>query len=129
VSAQQRELTKEERSLLLYLESCLVDHHGYINAQRINIDDRATLKAWDEAGYVHYGRLPMWVIQDRYRQSKHTEHESHYVRFSEAAWQDAHRERRQRSERLVNDHAQRYDLPGATMEHEPEHADQSDHSA
>lgn len=86
------ELTKNQRTLLLYLETRLVDHGGRVAGEHMNAEDAEQAKAWNESGYIGYGRIA-------------SEHCNRYgalwVTFSDQAWEDAHRERRARAERLL----------------------------
>ena len=88
------DLTKDERSLLLYLETCVVDYGGLVHSQRINDEDRAILKKWDNASFVSYSRLTFKSIELLIEK-----HHTSMVRLSEDAWRLAHEERRARAAR------------------------------
>jgi hypothetical protein len=91
------EMTREERSLLLYLESCSVDYAGLVHCQKVNEDDITILKKWDESGFVSWSRITFNSLQlliDKHRTT--------LVRLSEEAWALAHQERRNRSIRMAS---------------------------
>ena len=83
--------TKDERSLLLYLETRAVDHGGKIRDANMNDLDRATLKAWTKSGYVKSGR-----IASEHMDAQHAT----WVHLSEQAMADAHDLRKARAERM-----------------------------
>lgn len=84
------EMSRDERSLLLYLETCAVDFTGRVDSRRINEDDFRIAKGWNEAGFISFGRI---VVRD------HNSQGSNWVELSEDAWGLAHQERRARQER------------------------------
>jgi hypothetical protein len=45
-------LTAAERDTLTYLESCVVDHDGKLDPQKMNVDDRNSLKTFKVAGIL-----------------------------------------------------------------------------
>ncbi|WP_236577872.1 hypothetical protein [Burkholderia glumae] len=51
-------LTKDERSMMLYAESCCVDYSGLLEACRMNNEDMAALRRFQEAGLLTFGRVP-----------------------------------------------------------------------
>ncbi len=59
----KNKLTKQEISLLLYVETCCVDHDGKLDTTRINDEDRDILSKWNDLGYVYSGRLPIDIVQ------------------------------------------------------------------
>lgn len=88
-------LTKDQRSLILYLETCAVDFGGSVDLAHMNADDQAQAQRWAEEGLICWTRIKHgeWPKQNgRYR--------THYVQFSDVAWNLAHAERRARSKRL-----------------------------
>jgi hypothetical protein len=50
-------MTKEERSLLLYLETRAVDHGGYVCGANMNPADFDTARGWASAGFIRFSRL------------------------------------------------------------------------
>ena len=86
-------LTKEEKSLLLYLEARSVDSRGSIHQKNLNADDFQTLHKWQEAEYVQFGRIAS-------ASQKLTEGAGYWCELSQEAWEDAHRERKARAARM-----------------------------
>ena len=85
------EMTKDERSTLVYLETRIVDHSGRVDLRHLNADDMTSIRGWQAEGFIQWGRVahgatelktaPMWV------------------QFSDEAWTLAHEERRARAAR------------------------------
>ena len=86
-------LTKNELSLLIYLECRAVDHGGRVSIEHMNVDDINIAKEWNETGFVNFGRI---VAKD------HTPAGTYWVTFSEKSWQVAHEERRKRFKRIYD---------------------------
>lgn len=86
------EFTRDERRLLLYLETRIVDHSGRVNAAHMNRDDFEIVKRWDSEGFVGFGRI---ASEDCNSDG------AHWVSFSDDAWETAHKERRARGDRLM----------------------------
>ena len=84
--------TKEQRSLLLYLEARSVDNSGRVDGQHMNGDDFEQAAAWHDAGFIGFGRI---ASEDC------SEYGSYWVTLSDAAWEAAHRERRASAERML----------------------------
>lgn len=89
-------MTKDEKNLLLYFESCLVDHNGYVCGARINEDDIKIAEKWKEEKFISFGRIPFHEIKHN-TQFPNT----NWVRFTEDAWVIAHQLRKERSERMI----------------------------
>lgn len=51
-------LTRDQGTLLLYLESRLVDQDGVLDNRHLNSDDNNQLEEWNLSGFVGIGRLP-----------------------------------------------------------------------
>jgi len=90
-------MTKEERSLLLYLETCLVDNYGKVCLAKMNSEDLEIAKRWSEERFIQFGRIS---FKDIIRKS-HDKMCSYWVLFSDRAWKLAHEERKVRSERML----------------------------
>jgi len=86
-------MNRDERSLLLYFESCLVNHRGMLEARRMNETDFRIAKEWTARGFVQFQRRPARDIVGS------TTVRTHEVHLSEEAWELAHIERRRRAER------------------------------
>ncbi len=90
-------MTKDQASLLLYLETCLVDYGGKVENCRINSDDFAQVELWNVEGFMSFGRL--WASEAF--NTKRSRLATHWVLFSEEAWKEAYKLRRERSVRLA----------------------------
>lgn len=87
------DMDKDERSLLLYLETRAVDHGGLVHTQHMNDIDMDIAKRWDTSGFLRFGRvasdcLPM------------PSGSTHWCELSDEAWGLAHAERRARWKRI-----------------------------
>jgi len=94
-ATQKRELNKTELSLLLYLETRAVDHGGLVETSHMNEEDDEIAKRWNEEGFIKFGRV----------YSKHVKKTaygaaSRWVQFTEEAWEEAHKERKARADRM-----------------------------
>jgi len=87
-----KQLSKDEISLLLYLETCLVDQNGRVSSKHMNTDDKEIAKKWNDEGFIKYGRIKM---ADIYLGSDRV----HYVNFTDEAWKLAHQYRKIRGEK------------------------------
>ncbi len=88
-------MSKDERSLLLYFETAMVDYGGKIDCQRMNDIDMAIAKEWDESGFIRFGRIAFKDIQ-KFGRTQFT----HWCVLSDKAWEVAHAERRARAARI-----------------------------
>ncbi len=88
-------MTKEDLSLLLFLETCAVDQGGGVDVRHMNSDDQNIAEQWHDEGFISFGRLPLKdcaVVGNRNR--------THYVVLSDEAWAAAHTERKARAARM-----------------------------
>ncbi len=92
------ELTREEKSLLLYMETQAVDYGGKLQGVRMNADDFSIAKRWNESGFVLFGRIAAHDIKQTAADLPRT----HWCVLSDDAWAAAHAERRARCERLMD---------------------------
>jgi hypothetical protein len=95
------DLTKEERSLLLFFEANAVDHGGALNTQHMNDADRAIAARWHEEKFIEFGRIAMASLQATVAASGHRR--THYVVLGPEALALAQEERRARIERMAKD--------------------------
>lgn len=95
-----KDMNQDERSLLLYLETCLVDHAGKVKSVHMNADDFDITERWEAEEFIEFGRLPSGEIYAAGKKSSHVA--TNWVRFSDDAWRLAHAERRARSERIIS---------------------------
>ena len=84
-------LTREERSTLLYLESCMVDYGGRWHYKRTNEDDREIMMKWQKKGWLNFGRI---VLKDGNKDGLH------WVRLGPRLLKLAQAERRARIDRM-----------------------------
>lgn len=89
--ANVADLSKTQRSILLYAESCLVDHGGLLEGVRMNNADHAELAAFKADGLLDFGRIPGKLLGNG---------KTHWVVFTEQAWALAAGCRKLRSEQL-----------------------------
>lgn len=85
--------TRDEKSLLLYFETQSVDYGGKLEGRRMNSDDFAIAKRWNEAGFVRFGRITSCDLKKSVR--------DHWCVLSDDAWKLAHAERRARCDRSM----------------------------
>lgn len=71
------DMTRDEISLLLYLESCAVDQGGLIGAEHMNTADFKIAKQWSEDGFLNFGRV---YSKDAFNLGK-----SHYCELTDEA--------------------------------------------
>ncbi len=88
--------TRDEKSLLLYFETQAVDYGGTLESVRMNADDFAIAKRWNEAGFVRFGRIAFHDIKKHSGVAR-----DHWCVLSEEAWALAHAERRARCARVM----------------------------
>ena len=89
------EMTKDERSLLLYFETAAVDQRGLVDQRRLNDADRKIAERWAKSGFVEYGRVAFSYIVKNANGIF-----TSWVKLSEEAWRLAHEERRARAGRM-----------------------------
>lgn len=84
-----------EISLLLYLESRLVEHGGTVVFKKIRQEERRILQKWIDDGFIFFGDIKPEDIRnfDGFQVDK-------WVLFSPQAWRVARRERFRRAMRL-----------------------------
>jgi hypothetical protein len=86
---------KEYKALLLYLETCAVDHGGLVDHTRLTAEDFAQIALWvncdflrwQSTGGLEFGPLPL----DRHPRS-------YLVELSNDAWEEAHKLRRRHAD-------------------------------
>ena len=84
------DMSVDERSLLIYLETREVDY-GRVDARHISIDDFNTIERWTATGFIQFGRIASEYI---------TRESALWVNLSDEAWRLAHEERRARAKRI-----------------------------
>jgi len=86
VILQPSSLTRSERNTLLYVESRVVDHHGELDLEQMNWEDRQNLKVFGAAG-----------ILDVKESGNPYSHTDQVVKFTNRAWDLAGDLRQQRA--------------------------------
>lgn len=71
-------------SLLVYLETCVVDYRGRVDSRRMTHEDWEVMEVWKEEGFVRFGRIAA---------ADHNYQGNMWVELSEGAWKEAHAER------------------------------------
>lgn len=84
-------MTRDELSLLLYLETRAVDYGGRVDMWKMKADDMAILKRWNDSGFLQSGRI---VISDINQDG------TLWCLLSDDAFALAHQERRARAARM-----------------------------
>jgi hypothetical protein len=90
-------MTKDEKSLLLFLETQATDYGGRVDVRHMNEDDMNIADKWNKDGFLKFGRIRFKDI----RQAG-TRHSTHWVVLSDKAWKDAHEERKARAKRMYD---------------------------
>jgi hypothetical protein len=89
-------LSRDEQSLLLFLETCVVDHGGLVNLGHMNGGDYNIAERWAKEGFIQFGRVASATMPPVSRTSAW----SHWCQLSEEAWKSVRILRRERAERL-----------------------------
>ena len=93
-------MDKDERSLLLFLESCAVEHGGRVDIRHMNPQDLQIICQWVDEKLIEWGRIKSKDIKL---------HFTHWVILSDKAWKLAHKERRARCERLMKSQGNQFE--------------------
>lgn len=88
------DMSKDERSLLIYFESRSVDNGGTVDTRRMNDIDMEIAKRWNDEDFISFGRI---CFEDT---EKDRGKFSHWCSLSDEAFGLAHSERKARSIRL-----------------------------
>ena len=89
-------LTRDQKSVLLYAETVIVDRGGLLTGARMNADDIANLKTFQDAGLLRFGRIPFALIK-KASDSADSYPSTHWIEFTEKAWSLVGELRRTRS--------------------------------
>lgn len=95
------EMSKDARSVLLYAETCAVDHGGLLEGVRMNEADMKALRKMESDRLLRYGRIPARLLGQFPGQRKPT----HWVKFYDFAWEVAHELRREFRARQLGPYA------------------------
>jgi hypothetical protein len=92
-----KEMSKDERSLLLFFESACTERGGTFNPQHMNDNDRNIADKWKEEGFIDHGR----ICSDYIRKNPGFKNIL-WVLLGDEAWDLAHQERKARCQRLYD---------------------------
>lgn len=87
-------MTRDERSFLLYAETCAVDHGGLLEGEKMNREDHEAAVRMVNTGLIRYGRMPSRLLNSPYGKNR-----THYVELTESGWVLAQLLRRERADR------------------------------
>ena len=94
-----KKFTKDEESLLLYLETCAVDAWGKVKSIHMNKVDFEIAERWHKEGFIKFGRLlSSEIIKDNVR----GHNVNRYIILSNDAWKEVARLRKERAKRHEN---------------------------
>lgn len=92
---------KDHLSLILFLETRVVDFGGRVDVRHMNKEDMVLARTWNDTALIQFGRLaaehlvspdlPGTVVKRR---------GTHWCQFSSRAWALAHAERKARAGRM-----------------------------
>lgn len=87
------EMTRDEKSMLLYIETCNVDGDCLLVASKMNVADIEAMKKFQQEGLLlRSGRIPYRMLQNNGLSVR-----THYAELTDAGWELAHQLRKQRS--------------------------------
>ncbi len=84
-------MSKDEKGLLLFLETRAVDYGGRVNLQHMNDIDMGIAERWDKEGFLEFGRIVM---------RNHNSDGTHCVKLKYSTFMVAHELRLERSKRM-----------------------------
>lgn len=93
-------MNRIKESLLLYLETRIVDYRGFVDPRYMNAEDFEIARRWNDKGFIVFRRIPFKKIE-QLRMQKSLDHSTSYVKFSKVAWNIAHRLRKVRGMRQM----------------------------
>lgn len=93
-----REFDRDQASLLLLFEACIVDHGGKVRPDAMNADDHVQASEWRHEGFIDFGRIKLGGSPDVSRPESIP---SLWVELSDEAWAEAHRLRKERGMRIL----------------------------
>ena len=87
------DMSRDERGLLLYLETRAVDFGGKVDTRHMNKEDMGIAKRWNDEGFLKFGRIKFHDILS-------AQGGTHWCELSNEAWDLAHAERKARFKRI-----------------------------
>lgn len=88
-------MSREERSLLLYLETRAVEKRGIVASSHMNKEEIAIAMGWAEVGFIRFARMKAEFLEEE-------SIGDHVVELSDIAWRCAALERRRRAARCIH---------------------------
>uniref|UniRef100_A0A6M3LSW0 Uncharacterized protein n=1 Tax=viral metagenome TaxID=1070528 RepID=A0A6M3LSW0_9ZZZZ len=88
-------MTRDEESLLLFLETRAVDHDGKVSTEHMNASDMEVAKRWNVDHFICFGRLPSELVTAKTNRGRNT----HWVILSPGAFGHASQLRAERADR------------------------------
>lgn len=85
-------LSKAQKNILLYAEHCMVNNGGLLEGSRFRKEDLAALEVLQDKGLLIFGAIPRHMLGKIATMSRAP---THWVTFTENAWEIAHSLRRQ----------------------------------
>lgn len=89
-------MTKDEKSLLVFFETRVVDYSGGVNTQYMNPTDMEIAKKWNESGFCKFGRISSEFISG---DAPKVQRGTHWCKLSDDAFETAHKLRKLRADR------------------------------
>ncbi|RWR30447.1 hypothetical protein D2T29_12300 [Sinirhodobacter populi] len=86
------EMSRDAKSLLLFFETCAVDHGGLVRESAMNADDFSIAEEWRDTGYARLERVRAADLA-----TNGTDRRNYVVFLSDRAFNDAHALRRERA--------------------------------
>ena len=93
-------MNKNEKSILLYLETCLVDQRGRVESQRMNEEDFENIEKFKKENLIDFGRIPFKELEKLNKLSGPRIY-THWIKSTDEAWKSAHKFRRERAEKYI----------------------------
>lgn len=94
-----KELTKDEQSILLYIETRAVDYRGRLDSRQMSLEDYTILKRWYKEGFVFFSRIKMTDMDISQTPQRYW---TDFVILSPEAWQLAHETRMAKAKRALD---------------------------
>ncbi|MDW5419120.1 hypothetical protein R6242_21335 [Iodobacter sp. CM08] len=85
-----QDLTKTDKSILLYMETRIVDFGGFLDGNKMNQADLESAHFFKTSGVIEFGRIPAKLLEA-------AKPSTYWVTFTNEAWELAHALRRERS--------------------------------
>lgn len=91
-------LDRQQENLLMFFETCMVDHVGNVSGEHMNEADFKQARQWTKDSFLEFRRYKM--AQIRQKSATTSRATTHWVTLGDEAWTLAHKARRERSDRM-----------------------------